>query len=221
MTTESMMRKALDVIAHEFLKSRRSVRRFLPTCPDQEVLERVVSSATLAPSPHNRQPWRFAIVQDEGLRTKLAREMGSKLKEDRTLDGDDRDEIQRDVARSYDRIANAPVVIVVALSMREMDVYSDERRNRCEYLMAVQGAAMAGQNLLLAAHAEGLGACWMCGPLFCPSTVNQALGLPNDWEAQGLIALGYPAAHGTSKPRKPIGEVATFFPTSTSTGTKH
>jgi len=52
---------------------------------------------------------------------------------------------------------------------------------------------MAGQNLLLAAHHAGLGACWMCAPLFCPDVVRDALNLPDHWQPQALITLGYPA----------------------------
>jgi nitroreductase len=73
--------------------------------------------------------------------------------------------------------------------------------------MAVQSVAMAVQNLLLAAHAEGLGACWMCAPLFCPDTVREAMGLPEDWEAQAVITLGYPASAGKSPVRRPLSEV--------------
>jgi coenzyme F420-0:L-glutamate ligase / coenzyme F420-1:gamma-L-glutamate ligase len=77
--------------------------------------------------------------------------------------------------------------------MTDMDIYADEVRQRREYLMAVQSVAMAGQNLLLAAHDVGLGACWVCAPLFVPDVVRDVLELPADWEAQGFITLGYPA----------------------------
>ena len=73
--------------------------------------------------------------------------------------------------------------------------------------MAVQGAAMAVQNLLLAAHAEGVGACWMCAPLFCQEEVGQALGVPAHWQAQALITLGYPASKGKPPNRRPLDEV--------------
>lgn len=72
--------------------------------------------------------------------------------------------------------------------------------------MAVQSVAMAGQNLLLAAHAHGLGACWMCAPLFCPDVVRSALSLPIDWEPQGLITLGNPA-QSRSKTRRKLDDV--------------
>ena len=73
--------------------------------------------------------------------------------------------------------------------------------------MAVQSVAMAVQNLLLAAHAEGLGACWMCAPLFCAEIVCRALDLPADWEPQALITLGYPGIGGKPAARRPVSEL--------------
>jgi nitroreductase len=70
--------------------------------------------------------------------------------------------------------------------------------------MAVQSTALAGQNLLLAAHALGLASCWMCAPLFCPDVVAETLGLPEDWQPQALIAVGY-AAEERQKTRQPLG----------------
>ena len=75
-----------------------------------------------------------------------------------------------------------------------------------EHTMAVQGTAMAAQNLLLAAHAAGLGACWMCAPLFCPDAVVAELALPADWEPQGIVTLGHPAESGKPFRRRPISE---------------
>ena len=87
-----------------------------------------------------------------------------------------------------------------------MDHYLDHKRAQAEHLMAVQSVAMAVQNLLLAAHAEGLGACWMCAPLFCPDVVAQALALPTEWQAQALVTLGYPASAGKPPVRRPLAE---------------
>ena len=69
--------------------------------------------------------------------------------------------------------------------------------------MAAQSVAMAGQNVLLAAHALGLGACWLCAPLFCPEVVRETLALPLDWQPQGLITAGYPA-EAKEKTRAPL-----------------
>jgi nitroreductase len=73
--------------------------------------------------------------------------------------------------------------------------------------MAVQGVAMAVNNILLAAHAAGLGACWMCAPLFCSEAVAEAVGAPPHWQAQALLTLGYPASKGKLASRRPVADV--------------
>src|SRR5574341_730587 len=169
--------------------TRRSIRRYMDQPILAEVIQRLLTAATWAPSAHNRQPWRFAVLNAPEAKTRLARAMGDRLRADRLADGDDPEAVARDAQRSYMRLTGAPVVLVVCLTMADMDSYPDTRRKKAEYTMAVQSVAMAVQNLLLAAHAEGLGACWMCAPLFCPDTVREALGLPHDWEAVWLIFL--------------------------------
>jgi coenzyme F420-0:L-glutamate ligase/coenzyme F420-1:gamma-L-glutamate ligase len=115
------------------------------------------------------------------------------------------------VSRSYARLTGAPAIIIVCLSMVDMDRYPDDRRSRHEWTMAVQGTAMAAQNLLLMAHAEGLAACWLCAPLFVPELVRQILDLPEDWEPQGLITLGKAAREMPPKPRASLEKKARFF----------
>jgi coenzyme F420-0:L-glutamate ligase/coenzyme F420-1:gamma-L-glutamate ligase len=129
------------------------------------------------------------------------------LLEDRSCDGDDPAAIELDVQRSRSRITGAPIVLAVCLTVEDMDVYPDAARNRAEFLMAVQSTAMAVQNLMLAAHAEGLGTCWMCAPLFCPDVVRVALGLPSPWDPQALVTLGHPDGPGRARTRKPLPEI--------------
>src|SRR5271167_1382800 len=192
---------------HELVASRRSIRRYDTEPVPAETIRRILETGCWAPSGHNRQPWRFAVLERFEWKDRLARAMGARLRVDRSRDGDAAAAVEQDVARSYRRIANAPVVIVLALDMAEMDRYPDQRRQHAEYLMAVQSTAMAAQNLLLAAHAEGLGACWMCAPLFCQSTVSEALALPKGWEPQALITMGWPADGGKPVARKRIEDV--------------
>jgi F420 biosynthesis protein FbiB-like protein len=170
----------------------------------------ILAAACHAPSAHNKQPWRFAVLRDPADKDSVARALGDRLRADRLKDGDDPREVELDVARSYTRITGAPVAIVVCLTLEDMDIYPDERRGRAERRMAVQSVAMAGHGLLLAAHAYGLGACWLCAPLFAPEVISRALDLPAAWEAQGLVLLGWPAAPGRARGRKPV-EVVTRF----------
>jgi len=182
-----------DSAVLDAITSRRSIRRYLPEPIPQAVIETVLTAAIWAASSHNRQPWRFCVIRDADQKERLARAMGDRLRRDLEADGVLESVIAADTGRSYNRITSAPVLIALCLSLVDMDHYPDERRNEKEYLMAVQSTAMAGQNLLLAAHDQGLGACWMCAPLFCPDVVSAALDLPSDWQPQALITMGYPA----------------------------
>jgi F420 biosynthesis protein FbiB-like protein len=188
-------------------EARHSVREFGDAPVERGALQRILRAACLAPSAHNRQPWRFVVMSKAARRNALAEAMAERLRRDRLADGDSADEIEAYIARAQSRLTRAPVVILVCLTMEDMDVYPDDRRGGAEHLMGVQSVAMAGQNLLLAAQAEGLGACWMCAPLFAPGVVRQELGLPATWEPQGFVVLGHPAETPQVKPRKAVDEV--------------
>ena len=183
-----MTHDILDVI-----RSRRSIRRYRADPVPRETISQILDAARWAPSAHNRQPWRFAVLESVDHKHALAMAMGEQLRADLTRDGVAQELIEKDAARSYQRITGAPVVIIVCVTLQDMDAYTDVRRNHAEYLMATQSVAMATQNLLLAAHVLGLGACWMCAPLFVPDTVRDVLDLATDWEPQALITLGFPA----------------------------
>jgi coenzyme F420-0:L-glutamate ligase/coenzyme F420-1:gamma-L-glutamate ligase len=186
---------------------RQSIRRYLPAPIERPLIERLLAAATRAPSAHDRQPWRFAVLDDAASKRRLAEAMGGRLRKDRTADGDDAKAIDADVARSHARITGAPVVVVICVDIGDMDRYPDDRRSEAEYLMAVQSTAMAAQNLLLAAQSEGLGACVMCAPLFCPDTVSDALKLPQQWTAQMLVTIGAAAGPGKERPRRPLDDI--------------
>ena len=193
----------------EIIQSRRSIRRYTSDSIPHEVVNQLLNAAIWSPSAHNRQPWRLAVIESQDQKERLAQAMGTRLRHDLEADNVPTDVIEADVNRSYERITGATVLILLCLSMQDMDTYPDEKRAHNEYIMAVQSCAMAGQNLLLAAHAAGLGACWMCAPLFCPDVVQSALDLPEDWQPQGLLTMGYPA-QTREKTRHPLESVVVW-----------
>lgn len=194
----------------ELILGRRSIRRYQQKAVPQSLVNQLLTAATWAPSAHNRQPWRFVVISGLEKKSQLARAMGDKLRSDLTRDSVDPKIIEKDVSRSYRRITAAPLLVLVCTSMEDMDSYPDERRQTNEWTMAIQSTAMAGQNLLLTAHALGLGACWMCAPLFCPEVVQEVLELPLDWQPQGLVTIGYPA-ETKEKDRFPINSCTLFL----------
>jgi coenzyme F420-0:L-glutamate ligase/coenzyme F420-1:gamma-L-glutamate ligase len=194
----------------ESLLSRRSIRIYRDDPIPVEVINQLLSVAAQAPSAHNRQPWRWVVVATAAMRHTLAEEMGFEFARDLARDGMDDGTIEKMVERSRQRIGGAPMLVIPCLTMAEMDPYPDPDRQRCEWQMAVQSVALASQNLMLAAHAVGIGSCWICAPIFCPETVRTTLSLPSDWEPQALITLGYPAAPGRIRPRKGIEDVTLY-----------
>ncbi len=193
-----------------WLRSRRSVRRFQTHPVPEDLLRQVLETATWAPSAHNRQPWRFAVLQSQQARQTLADEMGAEFRRDLLADGLTPEQVEAQVSRSRLRILGAPVAVVLCLDPSLGDVYPDPFRQQVEMIMGAQGVAMAGGYMLLAAHAAGLGGVWICAPLFTPGVVRSALGLPDEWQPQALILLGYPESIPERRPRRPLDEVAIF-----------
>ena len=111
-------------------------------------------------------------MTDLSVKAQLASAMAEDFERDLRRDGVGPEKIQAQIKRSKERITSAPVAILLGLDLREMDSYSDDKRNKAEYLMAVQSAAAAGLQLLLAAHASGLGGVWACWPLFAQETIH-------------------------------------------------
>ncbi len=119
--------------------------------------------------------------------------MSERWQQDLGADGAGQEQIARRIAISHARLTSSPVLIVPSLTMEEMDVYTDPARSQAEFVMAVQSVALACQNLLLAAHDAGLGSSWLCAPLFVPDLVRQVLSLPDHWQPQAILTVGYPA----------------------------
>ena len=195
---------------HNFLRTRRSIRRFKPDLVPGSVIETILTTATYAPSAHHRQPWRFVVVTDLSIKIKLANAMAQDFERDLTQDGLPAEKIQSQIKRSKERITSAPVAILLCLDMSEMDSYPDGKRNKAEYTMAVQSVAAAGLQLLLAAHAEGLGGVWACWPLFVKETIQKTLNLPESWEPQGMFFVGYIEVLPETRERKPLQDIAIY-----------
>ncbi len=170
------------------LLTRRSIRRFRPDPVPEALLRRLLESAVHAPSAHNLQPWRFAVVQGSPARRRLGQALTKKMRLDMQAEGAPAAAIRSRVQRSLRRLEEAPAVLLFCRERQAVRADTPE-----EHHMGVQSVANAVTYLLLAAHAEGLGANWLCWPLYAPAETRAALGLPSTWEPQGMLFLGYPA----------------------------
>jgi F420 biosynthesis protein FbiB-like protein len=189
---------------HNFLRTRRSIRRFKADPVPDSVIQNILATATFAPSAHNRQPWRFVVITTQAAKENLAEAMSVDFERDLSRDGLPLEKIQAQIRRSKERITSAPVAILLCLDMSELDSYLDEKRQQAERMMAIQSVAAAGLQLLLAVHAEGLGGVWACWPLFAQEVICKTLNLSNNWEPQAMFFVGYPSDGPKKKEMKDL-----------------
>ena len=180
-----------DAAVLDTIHGRRSVRRYLSKRVPDEFVERVLEAARWAPSPHGRQPWRFAVLRREETRERLADAMGEEWRVNLEMDGQSAEIVERRLEGSRRRLLDAPVLVLLCLYLEDLDEYPDADRQRGETTMAIQSLGAAAQNALLAAYDLGLDAGWMCAPLFCPEKVIEALGLDPKIVPHALLTLGY------------------------------
>jgi len=158
---------------------RRSVRSFRKDSIPEEVLNRVLEAARVAPSGGNRQPWRFILVQDEALKHEMI-----------------------SACNNQSFVADAPL-IVVACGQR-LPINTGGYMGELSVLLDV---AIAFTHLILAARAEGLGTCWIGG--FNNDEVKRLLEVPEGYEVVAVSPLGYPSDDVFTEPknRKSLDEI--------------
>jgi nitroreductase len=153
----------------EAIKDRRSIRAFKSDPVPEELLKKALDAARWAPSAGNCQPRDFIIVRDPNVKRNL-----------------------RKAALNQYFIESAPLNIVVCSNEnRSANRYGERGRS----LYCLLDAAASTQNLLLALHALGLGACWIGA--FSDKEVMNTLNLPYWLRPIAIIPIGYPA----EKPR--------------------
>ena len=209
LSVDEIVRPALPWPA--LMRGRRSVRQYTERPVAREMVEQLIEAGGWAPSPHGRQPWRFAVITSAAVKARLAEAMGVEWRRNLAMDGEDEAVVSLRLAKSHARILGAPVIIVPCLYLAELDVYPDPQRQAAEATMAVQSLGAAAQNILLTAYALGLDGGWVCAPLFCPEVVVAALGLATNWQPHALLTIGYAAADPKRRPRKPLDELAVWF----------
>jgi nitroreductase len=117
---------------------------------------------------------------------RLGEAITSKMRVDMQAESANESDIEKRARLSLRRMDEAPLVIVVCRD--KTDVRADTPE---ETIMGIQSTALAGLQLMLAAHAEGLGSNWICWTLYAQEATRSALELPETWEPQAMYFLGY------------------------------
>jgi coenzyme F420-0:L-glutamate ligase / coenzyme F420-1:gamma-L-glutamate ligase len=192
-------------------RGRRSVRAFADRPVPRQALETMLEAAGWAPSPHGRQPWRFAVLTRAEPKERLANAMGADWQRALAMDGEPPEIIQLRLEKSHERIRTAPAIVLACLYLEDLDRYPDQDRQQAEEVMAIQSLGASIQNMLLAAYAIGLDCGWMCAPLFAADTVRVALQLDHRLMPQALITVGYAARDPRRRPHRPLDELLVLF----------
>lgn len=154
-----------DKSIYEVIAGRRTIRRFKPEPVARGLLERLVDAGRLAPSAANLQPLEFIVVDD----AKLKAEVFPCLKWAAYI-----------APQGDPGPGEEPAAYIVTLANTKV------REKMFEYDV---GAAM--ENMILAALADGVGACWLLS--IDRDRLRAVLGVPEDYRVDSVLALGYPA----------------------------
>ncbi len=177
---------------HDVLFGRRSIRKFREEPVPREVVERLIEAAFAAPIGTRDECRSFIVLTGEAKERLVAEVLEPGLAR---LAGLLDDCAARDTVRYTQALLpplrQAPVVIAAYMDLIDRDES-----------LALPTVAAAVENLLLAAHAEGLGACWTTGSLYLAEDIREYLGL-YDKQLVALIPLGYPAQSPERSPRAP------------------
>lgn len=206
----------------EWLRSRRSVRTFTAEPVARSVLERVLEGAITAPSSTNRQPWRFAVVRAPTMRRKIVDAVAAKTGEMKAIIANSHhaEDFGNYGDFFHEPLASAQVIVVpqyreypdlianlIASGGGDPAQFSTASAMQSE-LVSTSTAIMT---LLLQAHAEGLGACMMAGPMVARREIHALLGIEDPWRMVGAIALGHPEGSAPVRGRKPLDRVVTWI----------
>lgn len=200
----------------KLMKTRRSIRKFLPDPVPREDIEKLLDAAASAPSGGNKQNWFFIIAESEPVKARMLEAITGKIKEfsDKIDSARAKNEFIS-YTKFYTFFIEAPVVIAVikkpydSLASRIMDRYGLAKARQSS--ADIQGPSAAVQNLLLAAHSLGYGACWMTGPMIAKDELEGILGVDKEDDLIALIPVGKPSMFPKATDRKPAGEICRYL----------
>ncbi|MGW5036128.1 coenzyme F420-0:L-glutamate ligase [Streptomyces nigra] len=204
---DDMFRLGTSEAVREAVTQRRTVRAFTDEPVDLGAVRRAVAAAVTAPAPHHTTPWRFVLLESAGARTRLLDAMKEAWIADLRRDGKSEESIAKRVRRG-DVLRHAPYLVVPCLVMDGAHTYGDARRDAAEREMFVVATGAGVQNFLVALAGERLGSAWVSSTMFCRDVVREVLGLPDDWDPMGAVAVGHPAQEPRPRPER---EAAAFI----------
>lgn len=147
----------------EVMKESHTIHHFKAREIPESDIAKILEAACWAPSAGNLQPWFLYVVKNEELKENIEK-----------------------ACYNQHQISSAPLLVVVVADTQKS---AEKFGERGEKLYCIQDSAVAAQNILLAAEALGLGACWVGA--FDEQKVGKLLNIPPKQRAMAIICLGY------------------------------
>ncbi|HBC80222.1 MAG TPA: NAD(P)H nitroreductase [Bacteroidales bacterium] len=172
----------------ELIRKRQSDRKYSDKPVEEDKLERIIEAGRMAPSACNAQPWKFVVVTDPSLLSKMAEAASAKLLGMNSF------------------VSQAPVLFVIVRENPNFSSRVGGTIKKKDYSHIDIG--IASENICLQAKAEDLGSCiigW-----FDEKQVRTILGIPSSKRVELLITLGYPIGEYREKKRKPPEVTVSF-----------
>jgi len=180
----------------EAIKTRRSIRKYKTTPVADKTVDQVLEAARWAPSWKNNQCWRFIVVRDDNVKAELANTL-IKVKRDGALVNNP----------SVEAVMSAPVVIVACAELGKSGYNLGEiTTDKGDWYMF--DVALAVQNLMLAAHSQGLATVPV--GLFDAKKAANILEVPDALCVVEMTPLGYPDQEPKAMSRKEISEIVSY-----------
>jgi nitroreductase len=180
----------------KIIKDRRSIREFTKAKINDDDIRILIDAARYAPSNNNRQPWKFIILKNDKIKSEIAKVVKEKtVKLKQGIEDKEFLEMFVNYTKYFLVFSRAPVVIFVlyktGLSIVDhvlsgVEAGAGVKKVESELI----SVSMAIQNLLLAAHAMGLGACCMTSPLIAYAEIKKILDIGPPFEIAALIPIG-------------------------------
>jgi nitroreductase len=173
----------------ETIRGRRSIRKYRKEDIADPVIEDILDLARHAPSSMNGQPWHFIVVREEEKKKRLVDIKNAHCP------------VEKQAFRS-DFIRHASAIIIVCVDKRE------------SYDREIENGLLAAANILLGAHARGLGSVYMsahkAGDPAVAEEIREALEIPEHLDPISLLPLGYPDESPKQKEMKPLKEIISY-----------
>jgi nitroreductase len=175
----------------DVLRTRRTIRSFKSDPVPRETLRELIDLSILAPTGMNAQPWAFTVVTNREVMRKANTIVTEKLRTPEVLQSFQSDRLRQLVLDpTYDIFYAAPALVVISGNPQTPSAMID-----CQ---------LAAQNLFLAAHAKGLGTCYMGWLLMASEKPELAtlLGIPEGHRMMAAAVVGYPDARPDGPPQR-------------------